>query len=186
MNLLTPLVTILFMILPVLSAGITFIFILKIKLVDFLSFPLDFKFHFRRKRLFGKNKTLKGPLVMSLCAAFYGWLLNASFGNPLRLSEKEVAVNFFLIGLFYSIGELPNSFFKRQLGIPPGKPPSNITLKIIFRTIDTFDSLIFCGVGYILFFQLPFLLVVLSVLIGGILHLSTDQFMTALSLKSKT
>src|SRR3990170_6584151 len=122
---------------------------------------------------------------MGLGASLYGLLLNMLLKNSLNLSEKEVVVNFFLIGLLYSLGELPNSFLKRQLGVPPGELPKNSKYKVLFKVSDIFDSLIFCGIGYAILFQFPVSLIVLSVLIGGILHIVTDKLMVSLSLKKK-
>lgn len=170
--------TILFIILPVLLAGVTFIFILKLKILDFISFPLDLGLHFRGKRIFGRNKTLRGPLVMSFFTTIYGWIVNYLFNNPLNFDVRKIITIFFLIGLSYSLGELPNSFIKRQLDIPPGK-----TSKNIFIIIDTFDSLFVCGIIYVLLFKLPLTIVLSAILIGGFLHLATDKLMVALKLK---
>jgi hypothetical protein len=175
--------TILFIILPVFAAGITFIIILKFKILDFLNYPLDLRLYFRGKRVFGENKIIRGPLVMSFFTSFYGWLINLSLGNPFNLSNKYVLINFFLIGLLFSLGELPNSFLKRQLDIPPGELSKKKNKRILFKLVDTFDSLFFCGLGYIIIFRFPVFSVFISILIGGILHLFTDKLMVKISLK---
>lgn len=175
MNFLT---TIAYMILPIFFAGTTFIIILKANMLDFLSYPIDLGLKFRGKRVFGKNKTLRGPLVMSFFTTIYGWIINYLFNNPLNLDTREIITIFFLIGISYSLGELPNSFVKRQLNIPPGK-----TSKNIFIIIDTFDSLFACGIIYFLLFKLPLTIVLSALLIGGFLHLATDKLMVVLKLK---
>ena len=43
-------------------------------------------------------------------------------------------------GLGFMLGELPNSFVKRQLGIEPGEAPDGMGARIVFFAVDRFDS----------------------------------------------
>jgi hypothetical protein len=176
----------LFIILPVFFSGITFIFFLKL-LVGKLNFPLDLGLKFRGKRLFGNNKTIKGPIFMSFFTMIYGFLVFNLLKDNLKLNYPcpQVLINFLLVGLSYSLGELPNSFLKRQLGILPGENHSNVRLNCVFYGLDLFDSLILIGIAYVLLFRVEIILVIVSILVGGILHFATDKLMIKLSLKKE-
>lgn len=175
----------LFIIFPILAAGLTFIFFLKHTKTRALDFPLDFGCKWRKKRLFGANKTIKGPFCMGFFSTIYGLFVFQLLKSHLNLNQLDCAVfiNFLLIGFVYSLGELPNSFIKRQLTIMPGKTHPKKNFALIFKFIDTFDSLIFVGLGYIFLFNMRTEIVAISVLIGGFIHLLTDKLMTNMSLK---
>ena len=76
-------------------------------------------------RLFGANKTWRGALMM------HGGTLAATAALhrvpayrrrlPGRVAEAGPARVGGLLGLALWVGELPNSFVKRRLGIPPGE-----------------------------------------------------------------
>ena len=169
----------LLIILPVLFSGIVFILFLKV-FPRLLIYPLDFGLRIHGKRLFGENKTIRGPLFMSVFTGAFGLIISLFI-----VQEASVSIffSYLIIGLLYSFGELPNSFIKRQLGIPSGMQSIQPIIKGVFLFLDTFDSLIFCGIGYITIFNFPYGIVVASVLLGGLLHLATDILMMNLNLK---
>lgn len=173
-------------IIPVLLSGLTLIVLLKIFGKETFSFPLDLGFKFKNKRMFGENKTIKGPIVMSLFTGLYGWLLIKIFPESiLTLSSLTVFYYYSLIGLSYSLGELPNSFIKRQLSIPPGATSKKKTEACFFRILDIVDSLVICGIVYYYLFKFPIGIIFRAVLLGSIFHLATDQLMIGLKLKNK-
>jgi len=86
------------------------------------------------QRVFGDNKTWKGLLGMVVLGALAGLLLGllerGTAAEGLNLFYREHAdTNAWstlvgaLLGLGYTLAELPNSFVKRRLGISPGRPP---------------------------------------------------------------
>jgi len=174
-------------ILPILLSGLTFIISLKVFGREKFSFPLDFGLKFRKKRIFGKNKTIKGPIMMSFFTGIYGYLLikilklETAFG----LSSLPIFYYYSLIGLSYSIGELPNSFIKRQLSISPGGVSKKKVERYFFKILDTVDSLIVCSVGYYYLFKFPTSIILKSIFLGSFIHLATDQLMIGLNLKKK-
>ena len=175
------------MIFPIFTAGIVFIVLLKTVLHDKLNYPLDFGIKLRGKRLFGDNKTIRGLIFMPLLTMIFGgfiYFLLKGFVNQ-KISTINAVAYYFFVGLAYSLGELPNSFIKRQLSISPGNSHRNNSVKNIFKIIDTFDSLIIVGIVYILLFNFSIINVLLAIAIGGILHLCTDQLMIKLNLKKK-
>lgn len=89
------------------------------------------------------------------------------------------------LGITYSLGELPNSFFKRQCGIRPGRQASDKQplLRYLFVVLDTVDSVVAVAVaGLLLKVQPPVVLV--GVLLGVLVHVLTDFYMFRKGLKS--
>ena len=110
--------------LPVLGAPLAHAPVLKWDLLPALKVPVDGGRTFRGRRLFGANKTLRGALFMTLgptvaAAALHrwGWYRERL---PRDVAEADPVVVGALLGLSVFAGELPNSFLKRQLDIPPG------------------------------------------------------------------
>jgi CDP-diglyceride synthetase len=88
--------------------------------------PLDFGATFRGQRLFGANKTWRGALVVIGGSATFATLFaqfNAAYLHwpvPVPYAEVHPTAWGALLGLGYILGELPNSFLKRQFAIAPG------------------------------------------------------------------
>ena len=98
--------------------------VLRLDLFAALKAPVDARRTVRGRRLFGDNKTWRGfavavagcviavaiqrllPLPRWVCVVDYRSINPAAFGAAM--------------GLGAMLGELPNSFVKRQLGVPPG------------------------------------------------------------------
>jgi hypothetical protein len=76
-------------------------------------------------RLFGENKTWRGALAMTggtVAAALVLHRLPAYRRRlPPPIAEANPALVGALLGIASWTGELPNSFVKRRLGIPPGQ-----------------------------------------------------------------
>lgn len=172
-------------IIPILLAGLTFIFYLKWNIFPFLNIPLDMGIRINGKRVFGENKTLKGPLFMSIFTVIYGFIIFGivQYKQTMYIDQLYLIKALLIIGASYSLGELPNSFIKRQLGILPGLTPTKGLRHPFFRLFDTFDSLIIVGLLYFLFFHFSILSIIISILLGGMIHLLTDALMKSLKLK---
>jgi len=91
------------------------------------SLPLDGGHAFRGRRIFGENKTVRGFMVMvpATALAFVVVAQVSGHGNPQAiglwpLSPAGYAWLGAWTGLGFMLGELPNSFVKRQLDIAPG------------------------------------------------------------------
>ena len=117
--------------LPVLGAPLAHAPVLRADLAPGLKRPIS-------KRLFGENKTWRGALVMSAGTVLAALALDRLPGYRRRLPEPMAAANPVvvggLLGIATWVGELPNSFIKRRLGIPPGqrhRSPAGIVISII-------------------------------------------------------
>jgi hypothetical protein len=98
---------------------------------------------------FGKNKTWRGVVFVSLVNAIVFCIINWPNLNALR-GWEDIAFKFFIgwmYGLAYVLFELPNSWLKRRMGIPAGGSPDRF--KGLFMLLDKTDSalgvsLVFC------------------------------------------
>ena len=101
---------------------------------------------------FGANKTWRGMLAVPLLTALGALLLwpadkllgawSPFAGYPLWLAGG-------VAGLGYVLAELPNSFFKRRLGIAPGATPERG--RYLFILLDQLDSGIGVALAYVVY-----------------------------------
>lgn len=111
--------------------------------------PLDLKKSFRNKRLFGDNKTWRGLMMACIGCLLGVYLLRfleiywPNFRSYSFFSYQET--NLFWLGLAFGIGmtlgELPNSFLKRQFDIKPGTQGKGFK-GIFFIFLDQVDLLL--------------------------------------------
>jgi CDP-diacylglycerol--serine O-phosphatidyltransferase len=183
----------LFFAFPFIFAGAIHIIVIKRNLFSALSqVPLDLRFAPRGRRLFGKNKTLRGAVVM-VAGVTIGVFLQALFirfypsAGVLSLVDYDSISPLtwgLLLGAGCVIGELPNSFFKRQIGIPSGGYASDPLLRATLWILDQIDSVI----GIIVFasvkIRLPLVTVLLLFAVTLLIHPMGALIMVRLGLKS--
>lgn len=135
--------------LPVIAGGALHIAVLRLGVLRRLAgVPLDGGVTLRGRRLFGENKTLRGALVMVAATMLCAWIQaivaeQADWARALELLEfgrRHPLVWGALLGVGYIVGELPNSFLKRQLDIAPGARGPG-WLGGVFWVADQVDSL---------------------------------------------
>jgi hypothetical protein len=90
------------------------------------------------RRLFGENKTWRGALVMNAGTVAATVALHRVQAYRRRLPPSVAGADPVRIGLRLGFavwaGELPNSFVKRRLGIPPGeqrRSPAGVVISVI-------------------------------------------------------
>lgn len=104
---------------------------------------------------FGANKTWRGILLVPLLTASGALLLwpleylFATIGRCTPLTDASLLLAGAAAGLGYVIGELPNSWLKRRLGIAPGTTPSRHGRW--FLLLDQLDSGIGAALAYALY-----------------------------------
>ena len=110
--------------LPVLGGALAHAPVLSLDLLKGLKRPLDGGATWRGRRLFGDNKTWRGALVIvagvlvtTLLLSYWDWWWSRIPGD---LRDAGALPYGLLLGLGVVLGELPNSFLKRQLDIQPG------------------------------------------------------------------
>ena len=150
--------------------------------------PLDGGLRFRRRRLFGANKTIRGFVVMVPAAAasfaLFGTLTPTSVGLW-DLSTSSFAALGAMAGFGFMAGELPNSFVKRQLGIVPGAAPLRRTAASAQFVADRLDS----GVGMLIAMSavvsMPWQTWAVVLIIGPAIHWTFSVVMFHLGLKAR-
>jgi len=98
--------------------------VLALDLMKPLKRPMDFGASFRGRRLFGDNKTWRGALVVTAGVTVTVLLLSRWDvwwrALPAGIRAAPPLLYGLLLGIGVVLGELPNSFLKRRLGIAPG------------------------------------------------------------------
>jgi hypothetical protein len=104
--------------LPALGAPLAHAPVLRWDLLPALRRPIS-------RRLFGENKTWRGALVMTAGPVLASCALDRVPAYRRRLPDSARQVSPALLGTLLGtacwLGELPNSFLKRRIGIPPGE-----------------------------------------------------------------
>lgn len=178
---------------PILAGVINSIFC-KLNILSFLKKPMDFNKNFiDNKRIFGDHKTWKG---------FFGYIVfNIVFMLIFSIIWKYTKLenlNFFyikhantlgynlligfLLGLFYAMFELPNSFLKRRLDITPGKTIKG-KKKVLFIILDQADSVFGVALVVWMFYPIGIRIYLLYIVIGTVTHLLINMMLYFLHLR---
>lgn len=161
------LVTALVLAVPPLAAASLHMAVVRLGLLPRLKRPIH-------ARALGPNKTWRGLVVMPLAALLgvhLGRLLEPAAGDLLLVSlqARPAVVLGIALGLAYALFELPNSYVKRRLGIPPGKLPARHGW--LFGLVDQTDSVVGCALVYALLLRPPLAALALCLLVGPVIHL---------------
>ena len=174
---------------PVILAGIFNMIFVKSRVLEKTYIPMDQNRTWRDgKPLFGPNKTWKGFFGMVVLTALsqvaWGALLaQLPAWQTLHLvytyQPNTPLFNLLLgalLGLSYVLFELPNSFIKRRLDIPAGKPANN-HWRTAFILIDQIDSLFGCALVLALFSPVSLSQFLLLLAIGTLTHLGVNRLL---------
>ena len=168
--------------LPVIVSGVANMAWCRSDILKAAKRPLDNgKCFFDGKRIFGDNKTWKGVIgyvvFNAVFCVIWGMICKAASMESLDFfyvnRENTAAYNVMigmLLGLAYSVFELPNSFMKRRLGITPGKTVNGF-YKAFFVFLDQADSIFGCALVVWMFYDLGIWIYLLYVLIGAVTHI---------------
>lgn len=110
-------------------ANIAAFFSGKVSFIKYFSYPVDFGKKFRGKRMLGENKTIRGFLAGIISAILIVYLqiylYNSFSGVRSMLPLDYNLINPLIFGTLSGFGALfgdsIKSFFKRQIGVNPGK-----------------------------------------------------------------
>ena len=140
--------------------------------------PLDAGKTIRGQRVFGDSKTWRGFVVMvpAVGASFLilgmlrGSLPSDMQSGLWRLSPFEYGLLGCWVGLGFMMGELPNSFLKRQLGIAPGETPARSWARPLCFVLDQVDSIVVALMALSVVVPTPALTWVLLLILGAGVH----------------
>ncbi len=111
---------------PLIFSNLLHLIIIKKNYLSFLRIPIAASY-------FGRNKTWRGFFVLTI--------LNSIFFTGYCLLFKSYDPNFWIygaiIGFAYMIAELPNSYFKRKMGIASGQKGKPAWLYLILDKADS-------------------------------------------------
>ena len=177
----TELAHVLWLAAPVVFAGIIHVVVIRCHMLQFLATTLDGGTQLRGKRIFGANKTLRGAIVM-IGGTLIGTVLQGMFRLPalecFDYGRTNLALIGFLLGTGFILGELPNSFLKRQCCIAPGRSRG-----VLFVLLDQVDSILGCLVLISLVWLPPVTIWILSLLVGVVLHIAVNGIFVITGLK---
>jgi hypothetical protein len=155
--------------------------------------PLDGYATWRGRRLFGDNKTWRGLMVMPIGAALGFWLgaqlrdvLPAWLAAGIWVQpSSQLALAGLLCGTAFMLAELPNSFFKRQLGVGPGQEARQPAVRALCLVVDRTDSTLGALLALSLMLPLPALAWFWLPLFGVSVHWAFSYGMYLLKLKPR-
>lgn len=167
---------------PVILAGVLNMVWCKLPILKFFKKPIDGGICIGNKRLFGDNKTWKGligyVLLNSICMLAWGMVCYtvpalAKYNFLYLRNQNTWQFNLFagvLLGLGYSLFELPNSFLKRRIDIEPGKTLNGFW-STFFVIVDQADSLFGCVLVVSLFYPMSIMFYFAYVALGAATHI---------------
>jgi CDP-2,3-bis-(O-geranylgeranyl)-sn-glycerol synthase len=152
------------------------------KKVNFLNHPVDFGKKWKGQPLFGSHKTFRGFFFGTLCAmvvVYIQALLFHEFGYFRGISivpymDINTALLGFLIGFGALLGDLVKSFFKRRIGVAPGKS---------WFPWDQLDALIGALLLLSIVFVPPWQMVVFLVIAVPMIHIGINHIAYYLGMK---
>ena len=188
---LTTLARSVWLILPVVAAGVGHVVVIQSGLLRPLAIPIDGGAIWRGRPVFGSNKTWRGLVVMAGLTAL-AMRGQAELARRSHRIAGVTSVDFQRVnpwpagavyGLGYTVGELPNSFVKRRLGIEPGgHSPSIGHWQYI---IDQTDSVLGCLIALSTFHRPRRAETLAACFLGLGVHIGIDQALYVMGIKRR-
>jgi hypothetical protein len=161
-----------------LSAAISGI-VMRQNWLSFARRPLDAGRSFRGRRIFGDSKTWRGVLVAVvgcvLGVAIQKHLVGTRASSIARVDYAHVSVVGLglVMGVTAMLGELPNSFSKRRMNIPPGETAQGWRA-VLFYVWDQVDLLMFSFPALSFWARIDLELVAVGFAVTLVLHPTTS------------
>jgi CDP-archaeol synthase len=134
---------------------------------------------------FGENKKWRGLISLPLAMVTSVYLLNLLEIIIPVLSRQAISFSNFnliefglLVGFIFNLAELPNSFIKRRLNIPPGDEDSKL-----FYFVDHMDSTYGVLILWYFYFHFPLHFIVTGLIITPLLFMAATELRKQLGLK---
>lgn len=151
------------------------------KKIDIFAYPIDFNRQISKKPILGKNKTFRGLIfgvVFAIIIAYLQFLLfKTEFFKNLSFFDYQNWLLFgFLFGFGALIGDLIKSFFKRRLGIAPGKR---------FIPFDQTDFVVGALISIMPIFDLTLKTFFVSLVLSFVLHIIVNHIAFYLKIRNE-
>jgi CDP-2,3-bis-(O-geranylgeranyl)-sn-glycerol synthase len=171
---------------PAGAANIIPVFAARLPLIKKYEYPLDSYLHFRKRRLLGNHKTVRGfvsgTVIAILVVVLQQYLYSHYQFVRVMVPLNYQSINPILLGLLLGGGALAGdcvkSFLKRQLSLSPGKgwfPFDQIDYIIGGILASSFYVRLTLG-QYVLLFIIWFIIHIIFGLIGYFLHWKREPF----------
>ena len=160
---------------PLLTSTVVSGVVLRYNLMPTLARPIDGGTQLRSRRLFGDNKTWRGFVCAligcSVAVAIQKYAIGDRAGSLAVVNYRTVNVLIFasVLAAGSTLGELPNSFAKRQLGVSPGCGATGV-LAPFFYVWDQIDVLLVIWPLLLFWIRPNWALVLVSVLLVFLVH----------------
>lgn len=153
------------------------------------TWPLDGGRTFRGRRIFGDNKTARGFFVIvpatSLAMAGFGTVAQRANVGVWPLSMPRLLLLGAASAFGLMLGELPNSFVKRQLDISPGCPPKHRLGRVISVAADRLDSVLGALLGAALVVDMSWVTAAWCFVLGPPVHALFSALLYVLGVKKR-
>lgn len=134
---------------------------------------------------FGANKKWRGLVSLPIAMLISVYLLNSVEALIPALAQQTISFSNFrliefglLVGFVFNLAELPNSFVKRRLNIPPGDENNRL-----FYFIDHMDSTYGVLILWYFYFHLPLHFIVTGLIVTPLLFMGATELRKKLGLK---
>lgn len=154
--------------LPLILSNVLHMIVVKFDLFAPLAVPLN-------EKLFGANKTYRGFIFVSITSGIFYTI----FSN--HLSGIEAMIIGFVLGFTYMLCELPNSWFKRKMGIKSGQRSSKHPW--LFTILDKSDSALGVCLVYALIYHVELSLFLGLFFFAFLTHLTLSQLLVLTRVK---
>jgi hypothetical protein len=175
------------------AAGVAHALWMPSALAKRLAVPLDGGRSWRGRRIFGEHKTVRGFVAIVPAAAVAFALLGACrtelppawAAGMWALPPSSMLALGAWAGFCFMAAELPNSFWKRRLGIEPGGAAPSGALRGICLVADRLDSTLGLLLGLWLVVPVPALTWLLVLLFGPAVHLAFSALLYVSRVKAR-
>lgn len=175
-----------YLLFPLLGGALLHGLCVKHNWLAFLAQPVDRGYLVRGRRIFGRNKTFRGPVALSLGAAVVCGLQAEVLHALPAFRQLELfdygQVNGWGLGAAMGaasmLAELPNSFLKRQFDIGPGQAAQGVR-GLLFYILDQVDLLL--GVWLVLLLAVSEAVTLTRVLLSLVVVFFVHQLITLIA-----
>lgn len=159
-------------------AGVIEAFLWKTSFFQLLNHPIQTEW-------FGANKKWRGLISLPIAMIVSVYLLSLVERLVPIFSQVEISFTDFnllefglLVGFVFNLSELPNSFIKRRLNIPPGDETSKL-----FYFVDHMDSTYGVLILWYCYFHFPLHFIVTGLIVTPLLFMGATEVRKHLGLK---
>lgn len=159
-------------------AGVVEAFLWKTPPFKMLNIPIQTQW-------FGANKKWRGLISLPLAMVASVYLLKLLETIFPTLSQQSISFSNFnliefglLVGFIFNLSELPNSFIKRRLDIPPGDETNKF-----FYFIDHMDSTYGVLILWYFYYHFPLHFIITGLIVTPLLFMGATELRKKLGLK---